>query len=140
MKTVKKNVYYCEHCKKRSLSAFHMKKHETGCTNNPDRECKLCECGVNIKEIVEGYKKRYAIKTVMYKDSFGGFPIDKSEWIGEPITINEVIKDADGCPNCVLSILRQSKLNTYPFEGFYYDYKKEVALYYSEYKQKNYEY
>ncbi len=140
MRTVKKNIYYCEHCKKRSLSAFHMKKHETGCTNNPDRECKLCEDNIDIKEILEGYKKRYTIETIIHKDDFCDFETEKAVWVGDPITIKEVIKDAGGCPNCVLSLLRQSKLNTHHFECFDYDYKREVALYYSNYKQQKYEY
>ena len=135
MKTVKKNVYYCEHCKKRSLSAGHMRGHETHCTANIDRECKICihNLGVthNIREIVEGYKKRYSI--VLRDDrpnDWDSFEYEKVDWTGEPITLNEVRKEVDNCPNCILAIIRLCKFHyecfsEYGFKDF--DYKKELS-------------
>jgi hypothetical protein len=55
MKIIKKNVYYCDHCKKKGLSAVHIRNHEGRCTNNPDRWCGACE-NANTKEIVEALK------------------------------------------------------------------------------------
>jgi hypothetical protein len=43
MIVVKKNVYYCEYCKKRSLASFSMKRHEKRCTMNPKRQCGVCK-------------------------------------------------------------------------------------------------
>lgn len=37
-----RTVYRCEYCKKNSLSKGHMRKHEQGCTKNPDRQCGWC--------------------------------------------------------------------------------------------------
>lgn len=37
--------YTCEFCGRNGYSAGHMKKHETGCTRNPDRICGMCKAG-----------------------------------------------------------------------------------------------
>lgn len=34
--------YYCEHCKKGNGSPSAMKRHESGCTLNPQRVCGMC--------------------------------------------------------------------------------------------------
>ena len=129
MKSVKKFVYYCDHCNKRSLSKFHMNKHENGCTLNPQRKCKFCE-GVDLPEITEAIKNRYEI--VDEKDKEYGFTFRKVNWIGEPVTLKEIETIADGCPNCMLSIIRQSGLVGYPFGGdFTFDYKTKCADWYA---------
>ena len=126
MRTVKKNVYYCDYCKKRSLSAAHMNKHETGCTANPDRYCKLCygnEMGQHdIRQITEQLKTRFEI--IETQGEYGTELTAK--WNAEPITLTEIQKSVDDCPNCTLAILRQTGLNRYPFEiSDKFDYKKE---------------
>ena len=45
MRTKKVNRYYCDFCKKAGCSAGHMRKHEAGCTNNPNRVCGMCRAG-----------------------------------------------------------------------------------------------
>lgn len=52
-------------------------------------------------------------------------------WKGEPITLREILEYTDYCPNCTFAILRQTKLN-YSVFGFQYDYKKELADFWSE--------
>lgn len=34
--------YKCDFCKKANCSAYHIRKHEHGCTNNPNRVCGVC--------------------------------------------------------------------------------------------------
>lgn len=136
MKIIKKNVYYCEFCNKRGLSAYHSSKHEKGCTNNPDRVCKMCQNGAgsifNIREIVAEYKKRFTLELIEKEEYEGSSTIIKdfkATWIGNPITIEEVRKRVDGCPNCMLAIIRQCKFSYHYFEdmGFgEFDYKKEM--------------
>lgn len=50
----------------------------------------------------------------------------KVEWIGDPVTIEEIRKSVDNCPNCIFSILRQCKFNFKCFEFPEFDYKKEL--------------
>ena len=130
MRTVKKNVYYCEYCGKRSLSAGAMSKHEKHCTANPHRECALCKQNLDIAPFVEQLKARYEIIEIMDED-MPGITYHKVKWIGEPITLNEIINFTDGCPICTLAILRQTKLNYAVFD-FKYDYKKELAAWWRE--------
>jgi|SRR5687767_5475208 len=131
MKTIKKNVYYCDFCNKRSLSAPSTSKHEKHCTANPNRSCRMCE-GNNIGELVEGFKKRFTLIPYI-EDYGGGYKEDdfKVEWIGDPVTLNEIQETVDYCPACVLSVLRQAGFSFHYF-GFEYDYKKEVGEYWAE--------
>lgn len=133
MKTIKKNVYYCDHCGKRSLSARHMKIHELGCTLNPQRQCGLCE-GRDITTFIEQLKTRFEIKIV--KSDFGD--VEEVVWKGDEIKLDEIMEFTDNCPNCTLAILRQTKLN-YSIFGFNYDYKGELNEYWAEKNQKEYD-
>jgi len=45
MRIKKVNRYYCDFCKKAGCAAGHMRKHEAGCTNNPNRVCGMCRAG-----------------------------------------------------------------------------------------------
>ncbi len=133
MKTIKKNVYYCDHCKKRSLSASHMTKHEDRCTNNPHRNCKICEIltggSDDLSEVIDGMKKRFEIVIEKKVDPVWDMAHETEvvKWIGEPITMEEILKITDKCPNCTLAILRQVGLNRYYFkEEFKYGYKEEM--------------
>lgn len=42
MRTVMRPRYYCDHCKKGNGSPSAMKRHEVGCTLNPQRVCGMC--------------------------------------------------------------------------------------------------
>ena len=150
MKTVKKNVYYCEHCNnKRGLSASAMSVHEKHCTANPDRECRMCnnyEGGStnNIREIVEELKSRFVLE-LNEKEQYEGGPLMKdykAKWTGKPITIEEIRNRVDGCPNCMLAIIRQSKFAYHYFEGTEFgefDYKKEFSERSAEIRQMQYD-
>lgn len=134
MKTVKKNVYYCDYCKKRSLSASAMTVHENHCTANPNRECQLCKEKRDIIAYIEQLKKRFEI--VITEDS-RHIITQEIKWIGEPITLLEIQNFADDCPNCTFAILRQTKLN-YSVFGFNYDYKKEMATLWADRNEEEY--
>jgi hypothetical protein len=137
MKVVKKNVYYCEFCKKKGLSGGHMQQHEKNCTANPDRYCRACGTE-SIKEIIEGFKSRFKLEPFMIEDPEGNFVGEdfKVIWTGEPVTLDEVLKSVDHCPNCVFTIIRQCKFNWHYFkDAFAYDYKKDLASYMIEKQQ-----
>lgn len=42
MRTAMRPRYYCDHCNKGSGSPSAMKRHERGCTVNPNRVCGMC--------------------------------------------------------------------------------------------------
>ena len=42
MRTAMRPRYYCDHCNKGNGSASAMKRHERGCTANPQRICGMC--------------------------------------------------------------------------------------------------
>lgn len=136
MKTIKKNVYYCDYCKKRNLSASHMKHHELVCTANPDRECHLCDENRDIKTFIKKLKSRFNI-TETEPDKFGERTL-KAIWKGDIITLNEILDFTEGCPNCTFAILRQTKLN-YLIFSFEYDYKAEINSWWSDKNKEGWE-
>jgi hypothetical protein len=129
MKIIKKNVYYCDFCGKRSLSKGHMNTHESHCTANPNRECRLC--GVkSIADLIEDLKKRFSLEPKIQYDEFGSTIGETFSvvWTGEPVTLDELRKRTDNCPNCMLAIMRQCKFNYHYFnenDEFEFDYKAE---------------
>ena len=139
MKTVKKNVYYCDFCNKRSLSASHMIKHELHCTANINRECKLCDYDDfenDLHKIVESLKSRFIIEEE--NTELGVF--EKVVWTGDPATIDEIKRMANDCPNCTLAALRLTNMHFGIF-NFDYDYKKHLQEWYAERDQEQtYEY
>ena len=138
MKTVKKNVYYCDFCNKKSLNGSHISKHEKHCTANPNRECGLCKEDRDIKSFIDKLKTRFEIKETEVFDEDGEFVNQECIWAGEKITLNEILDFTDGCPNCTFAILRQTKLN-YKVVGFKYDYKKEIASWWAEKNKEEWE-
>lgn len=88
MKTKTKNVYYCDFCKRHGLSRFHMEAHERRCTLNPDRECRW--------EAPHTFDYRALAATA-----------SKSY----PPLIAWLRQETDGCPACMLAIVRQAGIN-----------------------------
>lgn len=124
MKVVKKNVYYCDFCKKRSLRS--LKKHEKHCTGNPDRYCQLCGRPDGIREIGDKLRAKFRVTPLNnWAES------EKVEWIQEfqlEDVRTEIEQYDEGCcPNCLLAVIRAAGLNRYYFEKrFNFDYKKEL--------------
>jgi hypothetical protein len=122
MKTVKKNVYYCDFCSKRKLAKWSMVKHEIVCTANPNRICGLCD-GNNIIELAEQFKNRIEVTET---NPDGIFTIMGINFIGEPFTVEDIRKSVDYCPNCTLSVMRQAGFCHGWFSGdLEYDYKAD---------------
>ena len=116
MKVKKKNVYYCDFCKKHSLSPS-LKIHENHCTANPDRECRLCE-RESVREIIDKYRKYFTVH-----------PMNEAIKIIKEFTLEDIEGELEyQCPNCIFTIIRCLGLNRYYFERkFKFDYKKELA-------------
>lgn len=102
MKIVKKNVYYCEYCKKKGLSSGWMKEHEKHCTGNINRGCKMCDdyAGVTYSELTTKFKAQMKSKTV--EDKWG------TKWVEltQKPKLEDIFDACEGCPACVLTVLR----------------------------------
>jgi hypothetical protein len=89
MKILTKKVYYCDFCKKHSLSSYTIKEHEKHCTCNPNRECKMCEDG----------PLTFEIKTT------------------SPSLTKYIEIDKNMCPACILSFARLNKIDIVKIKG-----------------------
>lgn len=130
MKVVKKNVYYCDHCKKKGLSATHIRSHEMHCTNNPNRHCKLCGT-TSIADLIQQFRARFTLtKHVVVKSLDIDFTEDYREydvnWVDKPVTLDEIREAVGNCPNCIFAILRQVGFNRHYFDLEKFDYLGEL--------------
>ena len=90
MKKKKVWRYYCEFCKKSGCNASHMKRHEAGCTANPNRVCGLCHAaGLSQKPIND---------------------LIAALGNGDKVGVETLRELADNCPTCMLAAIRQSGL------------------------------
>ena len=121
MKIKIKKVYYCEFCNKHSLRT--LVEHEKHCTANPNRVCKLCEIfeiSNNLLELIEKYKK--------ITEEYNG----RATELNQEVVLNELRKDTDYCPNCILTVIRCSGLNNIlTYDG--YNYKEELRKVWEEF-------
>lgn len=81
--------YYCEFCKKANGSPSHMKKHEAGCTNNPNRLCGLC------RNAAEKRQQRSMVDLLAALKAGG---------------LGALRKAAGNCPACILAAARQGRV------------------------------
>jgi hypothetical protein len=87
MRSFVRTRYGCDYCKKIGGSAFHMRKHEAGCTNNPGRVCSM-------HKIAAGREQELSMDELKQALAEGGFrALDEA---------------AEHCPACILAALRQS--------------------------------
>ena len=136
MKTKIKKVYYCDFCKKHSLTSWSLEKHEKHCTLNPQRYCRICQTQrVNehwIKKLQDAFKtmeaKKQATPSSPAAFSYSG------EIVSEFQHKFDEIKRETGCPICFLSIVRLSKITTYLTT---YNFQKEMQEYWNEVNQDN---
>ena len=124
MKVIKKNVYYCDFCKKKSLRS--LKRHEERCTQNPNRRCGMCDI-TDLNPILDEFEDRFVLCITDDKDHRTGSII--YEDVIEPIwkdefAIQDVQEAVDNCPACILAVIRCLGLNFWYFKGrFDYDFK-----------------
>lgn len=107
--------YYCEFCKKGSLSGGHMGSHEKYCTANPNRICRMHPL-VTDRLQASMLEMRAALSTASPDHG-----------------MSKLRQLAEDCPMCILAAIRQSGIakwdgdpeNPPPDLGF--DFKKELA-------------
>ncbi len=109
MITKLRNRYYCEFCKKSGGHAGYMRKHESRCTLNPDRQCGFCglvEDWVQPKmEIMLDVLPDISIFTI---DIDTDFPLYDSDKVTKSSNeaLEELRKISD-CPGCIMAAIRQ---------------------------------
>lgn len=92
MKTVLRKRHYCDFCGKSGGHAGCMRKHESRCTLNPNRQCGLCQL---IDQVPVSPKE------------LAGLAFSCSS---EQAVLNEkVIREkCHNCPACILAVVRQA--------------------------------
>lgn len=122
MKRIMRWRYYCDHCKKAGNSGFHIARHERGCTNNPQRECRLH--GFITGQPAPSMEKLLAA-------------------VEHDAKLTKLRAVAHNCPACILAALRQSNVMMVDGEGmpFFpeFDFKKERDTVFNAYNQLEYE-
>jgi len=140
MKTVKRNRYYCDFCKKSGGYAGHMRKHEERCTLNPNRKCGVCgmieetqepiavlldclpefdslkiPCGYGSNDINDGYSIADSFKT-------------------EALKFTKALRDkANNCPACMMAAFRQKGIPIPEIKELgLYDFTKEMQSIWSD--------
>ena len=88
MHTKMRTRYYCDHCSKASGSPSAMKRHERGCTANPQRVCGMCKL-LEDEGGPEAAPPRDELVQIMDKQGFSA-----------------MCKAAENCPACILAALR----------------------------------
>ena len=90
MRTAMRPRYYCDHCKRGSGSPSFMRRHEAGCTANPNRICGMCR----LRDGGAGYMDA------------GLAAFASTE---EPRAQMQALREAvEDCPACIFAVLRQS--------------------------------
>lgn len=125
MKSVLRRVYYCDFCKKRGGSPFHMKRHEAGCTLNPERYCSMCAAMGLAQTPVS------VLVAIVPRWPFPGLTLTDVEVSADNASVTEeradqeasyrlaryeegvrralfLLREGANCPACILAALRQS--------------------------------
>lgn len=113
MRVKKVNRYYCDYCKKAGCAAGHMKAHESSCTMNPNRVCKMCKLMGSTQEPMDKLKSVLVAETPVQWNEVNS---------ATSASVAELRKLSSGCPACMLAALRQS--NMWASESDF-DFKKE---------------
>ena len=88
MRTAMRPRYYCDHCNKGNGSPSAMRRHERGCTLNPQRVCGMCKMLAD-EGGPEAAPPRDALVRILDAEGF-----------------KAMCAAANDCPACILSALR----------------------------------
>ena len=88
MRTAMRPRYYCDHCNKGNGSPSAMRRHERGCTANPQRECGMCKMLAD-EGMMDPAPPRDELVRIMDAQGF-----------------KAMCEAANDCPACILAALR----------------------------------
>lgn len=141
--------YYCEFCKKSGCGKPQMRTHETHCTMNPDRICRVCGNVLKIEQPEMRWLKALMpdpTDPIYQKGSDGKFAglgafvsySSTDDGAGKRLlkaSIERAIEDIrkmtendyhDGCPACILAAIRQTQPEWWWLEFNYQEEMKEA--------------
>lgn len=128
MKRVQKWVYYCDFCRKRSMSASSITRHEASCTLNPNRVCRVCKMTPFVDD---GHKQTpmvfllEVLPTIeLVNDQYGADIYPAEDQRAVVAAIPKLREVAGNCPACMLAALRQKKIPVPMATGF--DFTEEM--------------
>jgi hypothetical protein len=151
MRAVKRWRYYCEFCPKAGNSGHHMKRHESGCTLNPDRVCKHCaKLGnktvpmANLLALLPD-PAQFVIHHPAEPGEFGydayDAPDDEALNSAVGAALPKLRELIDNCPTCILAALRQKGIPVPAIDGFNYSEElKEFWAGYNDSRPESYPY
>ena len=109
MRIKKVNRYYCEFCKKAGCSGGHISRHESACTLNPNRICRMCKAvGGAQKSISDLVAILPNVENYLNRDFDGVSYSGLGDATDRALPL--LRKLTDGCPACILAALRQAKI------------------------------
>ena len=107
MRIKRVNRYYCDFCKKANCSAASIRRHESSCTMNPNRVCRVCK--MQRGDFEQGEATQPDLKTLI------AIVPRIDEWTNEDMATQSLeeslvkLREASAnCPACILAALRQS--------------------------------
>ena len=140
MKIKKVNRYYCDFCKKSGSSKYYMEIHEKHCTLNPQRECRFCTTisgpTTSMEEMLKVMPNIEDYKVIKIYDDYESISYQGLDVVLKK-SIDKIRELSNNCPGCILSVLRQSNLQTHAFDIF--NYKEEVKMFWNERNKREYE-
>lgn len=127
MKRIQCWRYTCDFCGKKGYSSGHMRSHETHCTANPDRKCRIHRY-VDLRTTNPGPLQVSVLVAHL-----------REHWKDEDHGVAALRELAEGCPCCMLAACRQSGASkgipqdeegpgSPPWiDTKHFDFKKEIA-------------
>ena len=113
MYTKVRKVYYCDFCGKHGLRAI--TQHETHCTKNPNRHCRMCGRKGGLKVLIRLYK--YAVcGTQLPSGGLTDVLHPTIDHLSNALyALTRRTRDGqEGCPACLLTIIRNTPLGKWP--------------------------
>lgn len=129
--------YRCDYCKKSGGSAYHMQKHESGCTLNPNRKCGICGFGNGVAELALLMPDPAPIKdprpmVILDRPSDGDdYNEIEDAFRAECNAALPAVRAAvENCPACIMAIIRQRGIPVPVVTDF--NYKAEHTSYWDD--------
>jgi len=120
MKKVQRWRYYCDFCKKAGQSGGHMQNHESACTLNPERVCKMCKKMGHVGQ--PAMTDLLAVLPQPPKEM--GWDEEEAFKVLVEAAMSELRVLTNNCPVCIMAALRQKKIPVPMVDSF--NFKKEI--------------
>jgi len=119
--------YECDFCGRRKYSVGSMKVHESSCTKNPDRKCRVCDLLDNAQTPTEDLLKTLPDPGDLFTQEWEpGRGLDQNEFRERLLKALPGLRDAaNDCPACIMAGLRLKGIPV-PIAKPDFEFKKEM--------------